>query len=367
MSRKAGQRNYATAPYIASFSSLATYRLPVLKLVSDHFGESLQIFAGDRAYDTAIRLIEQDSLPHTRLHNIVLIRQLLIQRINLAAYLRCEVLLLDLNPRLLHIWPILLLRRLLQRRTVLWGHAWPRAGRNSPSEPIRHAMRGLASALIAYTESQAAELRDVHAGKEVYAAPNALFYQRDCTFDDMSDRDALVYVGRLTAAKKPLLLIKAFNSLAREDLNVRLIIVGDGLQFDRVLKAVNESPHASRITVMGHIADSDRLRRIYASAIVSVSPGYVGLAATQSFAFGVPMVISRTEPHAPELEAAEEGTNSVFFNTDDVGHLKRTLESAIANKDIWHSRGASISERCGNLYSIERMAEGIIESFGAGP
>jgi len=335
-----------------------------MRMVSDHFGGSLRIFAGDRAHDTSIRLIDQDALPQVKLHNVFLPRQLLFQRIDLAAYMRCDVLMLDLNPRLLHAWPILILRRLLRRRTVLWGHAWPRAGRNSLSAPLRHAMRALATGLVAYTESQAAELRAVHPRKEVYAAPNALFHRADCAFDATSRRDAVIYAGRLTPAKKPLLLMEAFERLASENPTIKLTIIGDGLQLDRVMEAAKNSPHSSRISIMGHISDRDILREIYAKAIVSVSPGYVGLAATQSFAFGVPMIISRTEPHAPEIEAAEEGTNSVFFTTDDVDDLTRTLESMISGQDVWHSRGASISGQCGLAYSIERMAEGVIESFG---
>jgi len=365
MCRPAVNHSGAATRCIASFSSLATYRLPVMQLVCDHFGNRLRIFAGDRAYDTSIRLIEPGALHQVTLRNIFLPSQLLLQNIDSGAYLRCDVLLLDLNPRMLHAWPILIMRRLLGRRTVLWGHAWPRAGRTSLSEPLRHVMRGLATALVAYTESQAADLRIAHPGKEVYAAPNALYRRADCIFDATTHRDSVVYVGRLTATKKPLLLIKAFDRLASEDPLIRLTIVGDGAQLDGVKAAAHTSPHASRISVMGHVSDQDRLREIYAKAIVSVSPGYVGLAATQSFAFGVPMIISRTEPHAPEIEAAVDGKNSAFFITDDVCDLARTLKSVISEQDVWHSRGPGISRQCGEAYSVERMAEGVIESFGA--
>lgn len=43
---------------------------------------------------------------------------------------------------------------------------------------------------------------------------------------------------------------------------------------------------------------------VYANALVSVSPGYVGLSLTQSLSFGVPMLIAIDEAHVPEIDAA---------------------------------------------------------------
>src|SRR5687768_8273755 len=119
---------------VMSFASLGSYRLNTMLAVKNHFGERLQIFSGDRPPEPSIKIIGSDDLEHTKVKNYVLPRAVVIQAIPLRTYLRAGVLLLDLNPRMPLTWILLVLRRALKKRTILWGHAFPRAGRESRSE-----------------------------------------------------------------------------------------------------------------------------------------------------------------------------------------------------------------------------------------
>ena len=107
---------------------------------------------------------------------------------------------------------------------------------------------------------------------------------------------------------------------------------------------------------MGHISDYEELKNIYNSAFFSVSPSLAGLSITQSFSFGVPMIISEFEKHGPELEAVQEGLNALFFKTDSIDSFNENLCLAFQNKDYWLNQRQSIVDFCKNEYSIEAMS-----------
>ena len=362
--RTRGRKVATSCPeIIMSFSSLASYRLATMQELVIHFGSRLEIYAGDHAHDAAIRLIRPGQLEFTQLKNGFLPGEILIQRVPLRRYIRCRTLLLDLNPRIPHVWILLLVRMMLRRRTILWGHAWPRSGPASTTDRVRHMMRRMADSLITYTTTQASELRVRHTNKQIVSAPNALYRESEFAFDDETMRDTILYVGRLHKDKKPDLLVRAFGSSQAECSDLRLIIVGDGDFSNEVQALVDSSPAGGSIQLLGFISDYQMLRRLYSRAIATVSPGYVGLSITQSLSFGVPMIISRDEDHSPELEAAEEGVNCVFFETDSVTDLSAKMLDMAADRESWRERGQSIKARCASKYSVEQMVAGLIAAL----
>ena len=81
--------------------------------------------------------------------------------------------------------------------------------------------------------------------------------------------------------------------------------------------------------------------KVFGAAIVNVCPGYAGLSITQSYWFGVPTIIGRDELHSPEIEAAIDGENTVFFESDSVADLGRTLETVVGERE---SRGRIVPD-----------------------
>lgn len=74
---------------------------------------------------------------------------------------------------LFSVW-LLLIRKILNRKSVLWGHAWPRGGRYKRSDRPRNLMRRLRDAIVVYPEAQARELvpdPDVLTGRSILMSP----------------------------------------------------------------------------------------------------------------------------------------------------------------------------------------------------
>jgi glycosyltransferase involved in cell wall biosynthesis len=266
----------------------------------------------------------------------------------------------DLNPRSITAWMLLLLRRIQRKRTLVWGHIYPRKGPDSLTVPLRNFMRGLADGVICYTWQDREVVRDHNPSTRTWVAANGLYSQEEMRVDACNDRRDLVYVGRLVAEKKVELLISAFADyrLSRDDLSRhRLVIVGDGPERANLERRVIAANLKEFVDFKGHVAEAQTLRDIYKKAICSVSPGYAGLSLTQSLGFGVPMVVARSEPHAPEIELMSDATG-VWFRENDPRDLARALRSVYDDLPAWDTRRSAMVDFVSRTYSAEAMVCG---------
>jgi glycosyltransferase involved in cell wall biosynthesis len=227
-------------------------------------------------------------------------------------------------------------------------------------------MRRLADGVIVYTQTQKRELVEGHPRERVFVAPNALYpavLMRPADPDPAPD--SFLYVGRLVPSKKADVLLEAFLRV-HQDLPsaTRLVVVGDGPLLDQMRARAAGVPQAA-VELLGHITDAGTLHNLYRHAIAAVSPGYVGLSITQSLGFGVPMLIARDEPHAPEIEAAREGWNAVIYAPSTSEALAEVLlQAAREGCQHWPTR-SEISAACRDTYSAEAMADGFLGAIEA--
>lgn len=339
------------------------YRETVFDFLAEHLGSRFVLMAGDVYFDRSVKT--EVTVTKAVKNHFLLGRSLLVQSGMWKTSLEAAALAIELNPRVITNWALLIVRRVLRRRTVLWGHAWPRAGKDSRSDWARHAMRCLGHGIVVYTETQAKELSIVMPRKQIMAAPNALYRRQDMgSLKGPTEQKHFVFVGRLIPGKKPDLLLRAWAQ-AVQDLpsGAKLLIVGDG-PMRRELEHLAEALHiSSQVEIMGQVYATSDLRSIYASALASVSPGYVGLSITQSLSFGVPMIIAREEPHAPEIEAAIPDFNSVFFAADSVECLRHAIIEVWRDRNAWVNKREEIAANCMQAYSVETMVDRLLEAL----
>jgi glycosyltransferase involved in cell wall biosynthesis len=356
------QRDETTVVVVQTL--IPDYREGFYHLLLERLDGRLKLIAGDEDFAGGHRRV--DAVPCERAGNRYLLgRRLLWQSRVLRPLMRADVAVLELNPRIATVWIALLLRRLRGRRTVLWGHAWPRKGRGSRTDAVRQVMRKLADTLVVYTDTQARELRELTPEGDIGSAPNALYREHEMhSISAGRPPSDFVYVGRLLPTKKPMVLLDAFLlALPRLPDDVRLVFVGDGPLRESLEAAASRAGIGDRVHFTGHVSDIETLRQVYSQAIASVSPGYVGLSLIQSIGFGVPMLAARDEPHAPEIEAAVEGQNFSFFESDSPKALASTLVSVAAHREQWVSRREEIATRTRRRYSIEAMADAFIAAL----
>lgn len=327
---------------------------------------AIDIIAGTQAFEKSIKLLDANDFDQINFveNTFILNRKLMIQKGSFLKCLSADKLIIDLNPRVINVWLVIILRLMLGKKTCTWGHAWPRSNKKGI---LRWLLKKLSHKVIVYTETQRQEILKIDSTINVVAAPNALYDKEDILNNIKflnNDPKNIIHVGRIVASKKVNLIIEAF-ALIKDKLpkGSKLILVGDGDDLNKLKNRTFELNLQDSIIFTGHVIDPIKLREYYTSSLFSISAGYVGLSITQSFSFGVPMLISTNEPHSPEIEAAVEGKNSVFFTTDSIDDLSAKILEFYKDKNYWLNSRSKIIENCAENYSTDKMAQRILSCF----
>lgn len=347
---------------------IADYRMGLFLLLKKEWGSGFQVFAGDFDFGgSPISTPEAwDDFEHVR--NVYLVGgRFLWQWGCFRKLLSADVAILNGNMRMLSNCGIQVLRKLLGRKTILWAHA---EGQSGFASLIRGLYLRFCDGFIAYTESQATMIRERYPWLQVWVAANSCVCAEDCVpvQAELKQVDTILYVGRLVEKKKVRLLLEGFIRARTEGLlpeDVRLVFVGDGAERSILEARVLDAGIVHAVEFAGHISEVQQLRGFYRRAICSVSPGYVGLSATQSFSFGVPMLIARDEFHSPEIEACKEGFNAEFFTSGDSSSLAVQLGEIYQNRASLLESRPEISKWTRSHYSFGVMRNAFVEAVDA--
>jgi glycosyltransferase involved in cell wall biosynthesis len=289
-------------------------------------------------------------------------RRAFLQLGGIRPALAAQTTVVDLNPRSLSAWFLLIGRRLLGRRTLAWGHIHPQAGPASRTAKLRLLMRRISAGTISYTYRDEAKAKQDLPGQAVWTAPNSL-YREDGIAPAISEsamRNEILYVGRFAEAKKVSLLVHGFAMASRLDPAIRLTLVGGGTEEGKLRDLVTELGILDKVSFPGWIDDREELIPFYGRAFCSASPGFAGLGLTQSLGFGVPMLVAKDEPHSPEIELEESG-GVHFFASDSATSLADAIIASASQKDqlpFMH-----LSRYTKDRYSAEAMANGLIAAL----
>lgn len=350
-------------------TSIADYREKFIDSCFDHAEANkinFTILTGPEYFEqstkTSERIITNKSTTLIK-NKFLLGRKILIQAIPFKEIISPDVVICELNPRIINTWLTLLLRKAFGKPTVLWGHAWGRNGPTSKTEPIRKVLRNLSSSLLLYTETQKKQLEKLtnYNGK-IFVAPNSLYLESEIKNVYSEDSGSIVYVGRLVSSKKVSFLIEGCKNFLTQNPQCSLEIVGSGDQAALLKKLAHDRGIGNQVVFHGHISNRETLEKIYSRSFVSISPGYVGLSITQSISFGIPMLVSKNENHSPELEALKPGFNGDFFETDSVESLSKKISDFYEKKAYFSKTSDLIANDCKAKYSVEYMVKGFYDS-----
>jgi glycosyltransferase involved in cell wall biosynthesis len=126
----------------------------------------------------------------------------------------------------------------------------------------------------------------------------------------------IVGVGRLVAMKRFELLIDAVAEVRRTRPDARLVIVGDGVERDRLETHIRRTGAQEWATLAGRISDEDLIdlyRRAWVVGSTSMREGW-GMTLTEAAACGTPSVATRIGGHR---DAVRDGVSGVLADIGD--------------------------------------------------
>ena len=166
-----------------------------------------------------------------------------------------------------------------------------------------------------------------------------------------------VFVGSLYADKRLDFLFAATEMIRREIPNFHLLLIGEGLERDKVRAWCQTHSWAHWVG-----ARFRREKMAYASlAEVMLNPGSVGLGILDSFVCGVPMVTTDCGGHGPEIAYLHNGVNGIM-TTNDVGAYSASTVALLRNEE----ERARLREGCrtgAETYTLENMVQRFTEGI----
>lgn len=165
-----------------------------------------------------------------------------------------------------------------------------------------------------------------------------------------------IYCGALYKEKRLDFLLQVADKVKVKNPNFKLIIIGSGNDIETVMEFADTRDWVHYVG-----AKFDREKALYFSiSKLFLMPGAVGLAAIDSFALEIPMILCSIDIHGPEVDYLVEGDNCIFSEDDVDDFTEKTL--AILDND---EKLEQLKKGCIHA-STEITLEHMLEKFKRG-
>ena len=261
------------------------------------------------------------------------------------------------EPYCLSTWLLLVLNKLMSKRIYFWTHGW--YGRESRIKKyLKKIFFGLSSGIFLYGNyANKLMIQNGFDPKKLFVIYNSLSYDEQIVIRDIilacenpyksyfeNENKNLIFVGRLTKAKKIDFVIQALAILKERGRLLNMIFIGDGFVKDELKILVSHLNISDQVWFYGASYDEMELAKYLYWADLCVSPGNVGLTAIHSMTYGTPVLTHNNfEDQGPEFEAIIPGLSGDFFEYNDIHSLvthidnwfKNTLSREIIRKNCF--------------------------------
>lgn len=253
-------------------------------------------------------------------------------------------------------WAFVLLRPILapKKKVYFWSHGW--YGRESwLKKNLKKCFFGLADGTFLYGNyAKQTALQQGYKGSNLWVVHNSLDYDKQLAIRQTikpssiytvhfgNDAPVIVFIGRLTFAKRIDMLLEAISSLSHKS-TYNVVLIGGGEAQESLVTKVKELNLEKQVWFYGPCYDEKENAELIYNASLCVSPGNVGLTAIHTMTFGTPMITHDSFPYqGPEFEAIVEGKTGSFFKQGDVENLACTIERWLKE----HTDREAVREAC---------------------
>ena len=159
-----------------------------------------------------------------------------------------------------------------------------------------------------------------------------------------------LYVGNAYPHKNLLSLIYAFNKIAKDDKNLKLILVGHK---DFFYQRLEEEYKSDKIIFYGKATDRE-LANLYSNAIALVMPSLMegfGLPVLEAMSLRC-LVVCSNIPSFKEIAS----NSAIYFKPEDANDIKETMKSVYLNNEKYRKEKLEPAFKRSQKYSWEKAA-----------
>lgn len=248
------------------------------------------------------------------------------------------------DPFCLSTWIFCALAKMMPRKRVFfWTHGW--YGReNFVKRVMKKIFFQLGNGVFLYGNyARELMIKEGFSPEKLWTIHNSLSYDeqlklRECltpsaVFREHFGNDAktLVFIGRLTLAKRLEMVLDAMAILREHGRALNLVLIGDGAAHANLKEKARGAGLEKNVWFYGACYDEAKNAELIFNADLCVSPGNIGLTAIHALMFGCPCITHSDFPYqGPEFEAIVPGKTGAFFERGNTVSLAETIEAWFA-------------------------------------
>ena len=364
---------------------LPSYRLAIMEELAKQPGIDLMVYYSTEPKYYSLKTVDPgDRFPHQRIEMKAWRlggQEILYQPLTKAIIEsgKHDVVVLSANPRLLSNFPALYTAR-RKRIGIVWWSLGLMANQSPVTIAIRRWLMRMPDAVVLYTKDE----RDYFVGRgvppeKVFVAQNTI----DVTAEEnaakawsadlvneflaehgLSGKTPFLFCARLRKVKRVDLLLRAMSILLRDRPDIHLIIVGAGESEVDMKGLARQLGLDGSISWLGSIYEPERLAPWYLSAKALVIPTGIGLAAFQSFAYGLPCITTANRrKQSPEATALRDGYNCLMFDDESIADLVEKMRLLADNAELQRTLSLNARRTVEEEYTVDRMVDGFVQAI----
>ena len=178
--------------------------------------------------------------------------------------------------------------------------------------------------------------------------------ERPSVLPNGSKGPTLISVGRLHEAKDHVTLLRAIKQLVVKNLNIRLVLVGEGELRGLVEKTIQELDLQPHVHLLGNWTTVEDLLPHADLFVLSSRHEGLPMAVLEAMACGLP-IVSTDVGGIPEV--IEDGVNGLLVGREDPEALANAIGRVLAQPEMAKSMGTTNREHAIAKHSMRRTAD----------
>jgi len=174
----------------------------------------------------------------------------------------------------------------------------------------------------------------------------------------------IMTMGRLIERKKIEWLILAIHKVLPDYPNIRLVIIGNGPEYEKLNGLVNSMKISDNVIFTGKLEGFDSISPWFLSSDLIISPAQVGHLATEAHAYGIPLILSDNKSsQGPEAEILIPDETGLLYHDGQVDHLADQIRRYFSSPELQVKIKSQNQQRAKDFAGTKIMVNGFIDTI----
>lgn len=172
----------------------------------------------------------------------------------------------------------------------------------------------------------------------------------------------IIFIGRLAPHKHVDHLLKIVKELKKEIPNIRLKIIGDGIEKNRLLKLVKNYKIENKVSFHTNLKYSDVIYHIKKSSLLvlpSTREGF-GIVLAEANACYRPVIAYKT---GGVIEIVKDGENGFLIEPLDIKSLKEKIRTLIFDEELQRNLGENGRKKVEKVFVWDRVVDRLLKVY----